>query len=299
MSSPVAVKSPKPETRVHNHVLLIAAAVLFSTGGAVIKFTSLTSWQVASFRAAIAAVFLCVVLPAARRNWSLSILPAATAYAVTLILFVLATRATTAANAIFLQSTAPLYLLFLGPMVLREPLRKANIAFAAAVAIGMVFLLTGSPSSLATAPNPSLGNLLAAASGLTWAVTVTGLRWIARSGTENRTIATVTVGNLVACVATLPMAFPITTSSMADIAAVFYLGIAQIGLAYLCFARAIRNVSAFEATTILLLEPVLNPIWTWLLHGEFPGVASLAGGGVILSATLFNAWHEARGAKTI
>src|SRR5579864_4599742 len=112
---------------VRSRLLLAAAALLFSTGGAAIKGATLTGWQVASFRSAIAAAVLYLALPEARRGWSWRIAPPAAAYAATLLTFVLATRLTTAANAIYLQSTAPLYLLLLGPLLLREPIRRSDI----------------------------------------------------------------------------------------------------------------------------------------------------------------------------
>jgi drug/metabolite transporter (DMT)-like permease len=81
---------------------------------------------------------------------------------------------------------------------------------------------------------------------------------------------------------------------MQDIAAVAYLGIVQIGLAYWCLTRAIRHISAFEAATLILLEPALNPVWTWMLHGERPSRWAIAGGGLILGATLFKVYLKAR-----
>src|SRR3990172_9137079 len=94
---------------------LLAAAVLFSTGGAAIKACTLSSWQIASFRSVIAAVALFLLLPDARRRWTWRAVAVGAAYAATLMLFVLGNKLTTAANTIFLQSTAPLYILLLGP----------------------------------------------------------------------------------------------------------------------------------------------------------------------------------------
>ena len=76
---------------------------------------------------------------------------------------------------------------------------------------------------------------------------------------------------------------------------ILYLGVLQIGLAYILVTRAIRHVPALEATTVLLLEPAMNPAWAWLVHGERPGAGPLAGGALILIATLFNTWVQARG----
>jgi drug/metabolite transporter, DME family len=277
-----------------NRLLLVGAALLFSTGGAAIKAASLTSWQVASFRSGVAAAVLLAGLPEARRGWSFRIMPPAIAYAATLVLFVLATRLTTAANAIFLQSTAPLYVLLLGPWLLREPVRRADLLFALAVAFGMALLFASVEPAAVTAPDPAHGNLLGLGSGATWALTVTGLRWLARRGSGSAAMATVAAGNIFAFLAALPMAVPVGAGSAANWIVILYLGVFQIGLAYVLVTRAIRYVPAFETTAVLLLEPVMNPIWTWLVHGEKPGPWAIAGGSVILSATLANTWRQAR-----
>ncbi len=277
-----------------NRLMLAAAALLFSTGGAAIKAGSFTAWQVASFRSGVAAVFLLSALPETRRGWSWRIVPAAVAYAATLVLFVLANRLTTSANAIFLQSTAPLYLLVLGPWLLREPLRRTDLICILAVAAGMALIFTGADAAGATAPNPHRGNLVALASGLTWALTVTGLRWLGRTGEGNPAMATVAAGNVLGFLVALPMALPVQRPDAASVAVILYLGILQIGLAYVFVTRAIRHVPAFEATTVLLLEPAMNPAWAWLVHGERPGFAALAGGGIILAATLSNTWRQAQ-----
>ncbi|MFL5518957.1 MAG: EamA family transporter, partial [Gemmatimonadales bacterium] len=108
---------------------LIGAAVLFSTGGAAIKAAGFTGWQIASFRSGVAAVAIFLMTPAARRGWTPRAVLVGAAYATCLTLFVLANRLTTSASAIFLQSTAPLYLLVLGPWLLKEPIRRQDLGF--------------------------------------------------------------------------------------------------------------------------------------------------------------------------
>ena len=272
----------------------MAAGLLFSTGGAAIKAASLTGWQVASFRSAVAAVVLLAALPGARRRWHWRMLPVAAAYAATLILFVLANRLTTSANAIFLQATAPLYLLLLGPFLLHEPIRRADLFYILAIGAGLGLFFAGRDPVAATASNPPRGNLLALASGLSYALMLAGLRWHGRRGGQDSGIATVAAGNLIAFAAALPMALPVHSFSARDAAVVLYLGAAQIGLAYWCLTRAIRHVPAFEATTMLQVEPAMNPVWTWLVHGERPTLWALAGGIVILAATLLNTWYGRR-----
>ena len=281
-------------TPLRNRLLLVAAAVLFSTGGAAIKAAALTGWQIASFRSGVAAAALLLALPAARREWSWRVLPVGAAYAATLILFTLATRLTTAANAIFLQATAPLYVLLLGPLLLREPIRRSDILYILAIASGMALFSLGTEKAMATAPDPHTGNLCAAASGLTYALALAGLRWVSRRKAGSAGMAAVAAGNVMACLAALPMALPVERTGAASVAVVLYLGVFQIGLAYWCLTHAIRHVTAFEATTVLLLEPALNPVWVWLIHGERPGAWPLAGGAVILGATLANTWRQRR-----
>jgi drug/metabolite transporter (DMT)-like permease len=285
-----------PSSPLRNRLLLLATAVLFSTGGAAIKSAALTPWQVASFRSAVAALVLLVVVPEARKGWSWRIAPVGAAYAATMILFVLATRLTTAANAIFLQSTAPLYLLLLGPWLLREPLRRADVVYMLAIAAGMCCFALGGPRAMATSPDPHTGNACALAAGFFWALALAGLRWLSRGKGGGAGMAAVAAGNIIAFLAALPLALPVAACGVSGVAVIVYLGAFQIGLAYWFLTRAMRHVTAFEATTILLLEPALNPIWAWLAHGERPGEWPLAGGAVILSATLVSAWRHARAA---
>jgi len=273
---------------------LALAALLFSTGGAGIKAAAFTGWQIASFRSGIAAVVLWLVIPTARRSWTGRTVLVGVAYAATLVLFVLANRLTTSANTIFLQSTAPLYVLALSPWLLRERVRPADIGFMTLVALGLVLFFVGSEAPLTTAPDPVRGNVLAAASGVTWALTVCGLRWMGK-GAENGAIGAVVVGNGIAFLATLPRALPVASHPGADWVVIAYLGVFQIGLAYLLVTSALRQLAAFEASMILLIEPALNPLWAWVVHREVPGGWALAGGALILGATTARTLVYARG----
>jgi drug/metabolite transporter (DMT)-like permease len=281
---------------VRNRLLVVAAAVLFSTGGVAVKTVALGGWQIASFRSGVAAAALLLLLPEARRGWSWRMVPVSAAYAATLVSFVLANRLTTAANAVFLQSTAPLYVLLLAPWLLREKLKRSDAVYIAAVVGGLALFFVGREPAVATAPSPERGNLLALGSGVAYAFVLLGLRWLGRDRQSDSGLATVVLGNLLAFLVALPMALSAVASGSrigtADAAIVLYLGVAQVGLAYLCLTRAMRHVTAFEATAILLLEPALNPVWVWLVHGEKPGGWALCGGGLILSATLLNTWKQ-------
>jgi DME family drug/metabolite transporter len=273
---------------------ILLAALLFSTGGAAIKSCSLQGWQIASFRSGVAALTLIVLARGAARRWcSPPALAVGAVYAACMTLFVLSNKFTTAANTIFLQSTAPLWLLMLSPWLLREPIRRKDLAFMAALGAGLVILLADVQQPGARSSNPSLGNILAACSGVCWALTVVGLRRLSRSeasGTAGAGAAVI-AGNVIACVAGLPMALPLHGASANDWAIVVFLGVFQIGLAYVALTAAIRRVPAFDAALLLLLEPVLNPIWAWLVHGEMPGRASWIGGTILVAGTLWKAFR--------
>jgi drug/metabolite transporter, DME family len=274
---------------------LLGAALLFSTGGAAIKATTLNSWQVAGFRSVIAAAAVFLLMPAARRGWTWHVLPVGVAYASTLVLFVTANKLTTSANAIFLQSTAPLYMLLFGPLLLKEAVRRRDLVFMVPVALGLGLFFVGSDAPSSTATNPALGNVLATTSGVTWALTLVGLRWLGnRAGGEGSALPTVVAGNLIAFLACLPAALPVASATTGDWLGVTYLGVFQIGAAYVLLTAGIRHVPALEASVLLLLEPALNPVWAWLVHGETPGVWSIAGGALILGATLARTASDAR-----
>jgi drug/metabolite transporter (DMT)-like permease len=278
---------------------LVAAAVLFSTGGAAIKHCGLGAWQVAGFRSGIAALFIAVCLPAARRSLTPQAWLAGCAYAATLLLFALANKLTTSANAIFLQSSAPLYLLLLSPWLLGERVRARDILVIAAVAAGLVLFFCDDAGAQASAPDPRAGNLLAAASGLCWALTVVGMRWLARRERDPRrdpALGSVVAGNLIAFAIALPFAWPIGPATALDWSMLAYLGIVQVGVAYVLVTRGLRHVSAFAGTLLLLVEPALNPVWAWLVLGETPGALALVGGALILGATVLKSSWDARDA---
>jgi len=186
--------------------------------------------------------------------------------------------------------------LLLAPWLLKERLRRVDLAFMGLIALGLSSFFIGVEPARQTAPDPVRGNLLAVASGVTWALTLLGLRWLSRGPDKGSAQSAVILGNLLAFVACAPWAFPVTDVGSKDLFFIAYLGIFQIGAAYALVTAAMHEVSAFEASLLLLLEPVLNPIWAWLLHGEAPGGWALLGGGLVLAATAGKTLWEARAA---
>lgn len=272
----------------HARLLILGAALLWSTGGAAIKLISLSPWQVTCGRSLIAAFVLALAMPSARRVPARRAFGAAVAGAVTMVLFVQSTKLTTAANAIFLQSTAPLYVLLLGPWLLGErPSRSEKLAIPIfLLGLGLFFLDQLTAGQL-------LGNMLALLSGLTFAFSVMGLR-----AAQEENPAVLLWSNLLAGLGTLPLALggAIQPSAL-DIGLLVFLGTVQIGLSYALFGRGLRHTPAVEASLLVLVEPVLNPVWALLLVGERPGAWSVVGGGVILGATAWRIVVAARGGR--
>jgi DME family drug/metabolite transporter len=274
-------------------VQVLLAAVLFSTAGMVVKATALSSWQVAGFRSAVAAVFLLLVaglpLRPTRRTVAVGLI-----IAVTFITFIVANKLTTAAHAVFLQAAAPIYLVLLGPWLLDERVHARDLPFLAVVGLGLVLLFAGSVSPSATAPNPVLGNVIGAVSGVTWALVLAGVRYITRDEGNAGAMAATFYGNVFAFLLCAPLAFPVGSAGAVDWAVIGYLGCFQLALAYVLLTRGIGKLTALEASLLLLLEPALNPVWTFLAHGETPGLLGIVGGSLVLIATTVRALQPPR-----
>jgi drug/metabolite transporter (DMT)-like permease len=171
------------------------------------------------------------------------------------------------------------------------------------VGTGLALFFVGYEPPGATAPDPVRGNLLATLSGVTWAFTIVGLRWLSDRGegraagdgaAEGAGVRAVVAGNAIAALACLPWALPLGAHAATDWAVIAYLGVFQIGVAYLLVTSALAWVPAFEASVLLLVEPALNPIWSWLVHGEVPSGWAMLGGVVILGATVLRTWRDTR-----
>lgn len=266
---------------------VLTAAVLFSTAGVVIKATSLTHWQVAGFRSAVAALFLLAVLRTPVRPTPRTV-GVGLVIALTFISFIVANKLTTAAHAVFLQAAAPLYLVLLGPWLLQERVARRDLPFLCVVGLGIALLFAGSTPPTATAPQPVLGNIVAVGSGVTWALVLVGMRHVGRERRADAMTATF-YGNVLAAVLCAPFAFPVVGAGAVDWAVIGYLGCFQLALAYVLLTNGIGSLTALEASLLLLLEPALNPLWTWLVHRETPGLLGICGGALVLAATTVRA----------
>jgi len=265
---------------------IMLGALLFSTGGVAIKASTLTGWQLSCFRSLAAGLALLILLPAARRGWSWRSFVVAVPFAATFTLFTLANKYTTAANAIFLQDTAPLYILLLSPFLLGERIRQRDLFLMAALVIGLGLIFASTREATLSASNPQLGDMLALVSGLTWAFTVLGLRWIAVRAEryEDEPSTVVVAGCFLASLFAMPFAFPVGKASTGNWLIIGYLGIFQIGIAYVFIAEGVRRVRALELSLLLLVEPVFSPVWVWFFLGESPAGLAIAGGAVVIGA---------------
>lgn len=266
---------------------IVAAGALFSLGGALIKACAFPSLERAGLRAVVAAVTLFVLLPEARRWPSRRVLLLLPAYFGATVLFVVANTLTTAANAIFLQSTSPLWVTLLGPLLLRERPRRIDLVVLGCIAVGMTLFFLAPAVSSATAPEPRLGDLAAIASGLSYGILLLGFRWLGRAGAGEQGAAVAWCNLFTAPLALGLMPVFGQTFVGGDAGswlAILVLGTLQVGLAYALLARAMQFVPAMKASLLLMIEPALNPLWAFLAHGERPHLLAVIGGTVILGA---------------
>lgn len=270
---------------------VLLAAILFSTAGLAVKASSLSAWQIACLRSAVAAIVVAVAFRQLRRP-TLKLAAVSGLIAVTFVTFIVATKLTTAAHAVFLQAAAPVYLVLLGPWLLDERAAWRDVPFMTTVFLGVALLAIGTSPVQATATQPALGNAVAAASGVTWALSLAGLRWLdQRDAGGSHAVSATVYANVIVAIACLPLAWPLDAVPPVDWALVLYLGAFQLGLAYVLLVRGLRRLTAIETSLLLLLESALNPVWTWLGHGESPGPLGIVGGVLVLGAT---SWRSLR-----
>ena len=271
-------------------LLVLGAAILWSTGGVFIKATHLSAFELSFGRSLLAAITIALLTRG--EGFGINKISAITSvlYAALLILFVLATKLTTAANAIFLQYTAPVYVLILEPLFYQEKFRWRDLATVAACVVGMSLFFVGK-----LRPEDVSGNLLALASGVCFALFFLLMRH-SKARDVNRASAAPAITNRSA--SSVPPAFVGAMRrgiSAVDFGCIAYLGIVQLGLAYLLFTSAMaRGVRSIDASIIGYVEPVLNPIWVFLFIGERPSGWALVGGAIIIASVLVHTAGQAR-----
>lgn len=257
-------------------LLLLITSLLWSLGGVLIKSIDLQPMAIAAGRSVIALPVLLVFLRHVPRRLTTAQIGGAIGYALTVAMFVFATRMTTAANAIFLQYTAPIYVALIGRWYLGE--RAVAVDWLViAIALSGIALFFFDKLSV----SGFWGNIVALASGLAFA----GVALFLRKEKAGAPLVSVILGNAIVAVAGVPFLLHATFTAKA-IGLLLVLGVVQLGISYVLYAIAIKHVTALEATLIPLLEPVLNPTWVMLALGERPGVWAMFGGMLVLIAVL-------------
>jgi drug/metabolite transporter (DMT)-like permease len=275
-------------------LFVLAAAVLWSTGGLFIKWTSLSGLELSFGRSLCAAITVAIFTRHEGFGLNRVTAIASVLYAALLVLFVLATKETTAANAIFLQYTAPVYLLILEPLIYKEKFRRRDLIVVIACVLGMSLFFVGK-----LRPQDVTGNLLALASGFCFACYFLLLRH-SKARAVNRA-SSVIYGNLLVVLVAAPAGFhAFGGMDRFDAFAVIYLGVVQIGVAYTLFTVAMaRGVRSLDAGIVGYIEPILNPIWVFLAIGERPTKWALIGGGIIVVAVIVHTLIEARRGRKV
>jgi len=277
--------------RTRGTLFIVAASILWSTGGIGIKAVADSGLKVTFYRSLFAAIALMLFLGRnvwGRRQWKSTpaFIIAIISYAACLTAFVIATKWTTAANAIFLQYAGVVWVLLLSPIVLREPMRARDVIAIAVAMSGMALFFVGRFEARGMA-----GNGMALVSSVFFAALILVLRREQRAAQ-----AAVTWGNVVCALAVLPFIGHDLALTPRSFAVLAFLGVFQIAIAYVLFVHGLAYVTATQASLTGMLEPVSNPIWVFLFLGEKPSAFAIAGALVVLAAI---AWHTLAGEPAV
>ncbi|HMN49604.1 MAG TPA: EamA family transporter [Ignavibacteriaceae bacterium] len=263
----------------HNKGILavFVTAILWSSGGLLIKLISLNAMQLSFFRCLIAAIVFAIIFRKRLLVVNGFTFLNAGFYAAVLTTFVIATKTTTAANAIFLQSTAPIYVLIFEPIINKTKLEKINAITIAICFLGMIFFFLGELS-----PGHLIGNIVALFAGLCFAAFFLGMR---KNGSEYQQ-SSIFYGNILVSLICIPFLFDMKPLSFNDLWMVTFLGVFQIALAYALFSYGLKRILAVEASIISMFEPVLNPVWVLIGYGEVPSFYAMIGGAITIITIL-------------
>ena len=261
----------------HNKGILAVflTAILWSSGGLFIKLISLDSMELSFFRCAIAAVVFALMFRKRILKLNSLALLNSFAYAAVLILFVIATKTTTAANAIFLQSTAPIYVLIFEPLLTKTKWERINIITIVFCFLGMILFFMGDLT-----PGDIKGNIAALLAGVAFAAFFLGMKKNEPQYGES----SIFYGNVIVALICIPFITDMNSISVQDFAMVSFLGVFQIAFAYALFSYGLKRIIAVEASIISMFEPVLNPIWVFIGYGEVPSFYAIIGGIIIMTA---------------
>ncbi len=318
--------SEKSASRAVGFLFALLAAALWSAAGIGIKLLPLSGPTIAGYRALfslpvfVAALLLRGPLLRSGRFYAQAlrqplVILAGLSYALCVTLFVLANKNTSAANAILFQYSAPIYVALLSGPLLGEPVRRGDWLAVFACLSGIALCVSGELTAAGW-----LGNGLSLLSGVGFGLLPLIWRRMQRdpagppAATTTATTATaaavtpndlglmrlhwpglsLVLGNLLTAAICAPWMIGSPPQSAVQWSALAGLGLFQIGVPYLCYAAAVRRLSAVESLLAATLEPILNPVWVALWAHEVPGRLTLLGGAVILSSVVLRGIWQAR-----
>lgn len=263
-------------------VLLAVCGLLWSTAGVMIKLVDWNVGAIWSTRSAIAATALWLIRRPSSVGISAAEWRAACALAATTGLFILANKLTTAANAILIQYSAPIWVALLASWLLGERPSRLDWLTIATVIGGVVLFFVEQLTFDHVA-----GNLVALGAGVAFALNVTAFRKVAL--TTGRTgpldpLRPMLLGNVIGAVLGAPFLVMSPPPGLTGWSALVALGLFQQAAAYLLYAWSIRHATALEATLIPVIEPILSPVWVAIAFGERPGPWALVGGAIVIGA---------------
>lgn len=254
---------------------LVLTAILWSLGGVLIKSVKWNPVAIAGARSAIASLVMLAYIRRPRFTWSRAQILAAIFYAGTVILFVTANKLTTAANAILLQYGAPVYVAIFGSIILKEKTTTADWITISLVIFGMFLFFLDE-----LRPGDLSGNIIAILSGITFALYIVFMR----KQKDESPIESTLLGNILTVIIGLPFMLSSSPETRSSWIGILLLGTIQLGISYILYSIAIKDVTALEAILIPIIEPVLNPVWVFLAMGETPGRWAFVGGAIILAS---------------
>lgn len=270
--------STKPYDLNQGRFLVLVTAILWSLAGLFIKSLELHPLTIVFYRSLFASLFFFFFVK--KQSWTINgpLFVSMVSYTAAITAFVSANKLTTAANAIVLQYTAPIFVFVFARFLFREAISKLNLTALLLGTLGVGIIFAGS------AGEPDVRGVgVALMSGLFFAIYMTNLRFLKHVDAGYLTLA----NNSACCAVLLPLVFSHLSLSLVEVLTLSAMGILQLGIPYFLFSKGLEKISLQEASLIVLVEPVLNPIWVAVVFGEIPSMATLIGGAVILSSLGF------------
>ena len=259
------------------NIILIIAALMWSVGGLFIKLVDLSPVAITGTRSIAAALVFLLYLRTPQLYWNRYFIAGVISYAAMMLLYVFSIRLTTAANAIFLEFTAPIYVVILGYYILNERITIFDILSMFVIFSGMTLFFIDELSFYGF-----WGNIMAAVAGVCLGVVTIMIRKEKESAFQ-----IVLMGNILTALVCIPFMFAgLQETASTDWFIIFVLGIVQLGIPYILYAKALRKVKALDAILVSMIEPILNPFWVYIFVGEKMGEWALFGGILVLSGSI-------------